>query len=556
MLQLHGMDQVVGSPLKTFVSAASWPALGDALKMAARDRVQGQMEIEPHSGRPRTIQLSLMPIRTARETNIMITATEVTELVEKNKALRATEDSLHSLSARILQLQDEERRRIARDLHDITGQELAVIIMSLNQLASKFGNQEVNAQEILSETVALVRKVEDEIRTLSYILHPPLLDEFGLRSALNWYAEGFSKRSGINVSVEAPHDVPRLSTEKETALFRVVQESLTNVLRHSDSSKARIKVRLHADKLQLSVEDEGQGISREALEKIVEGTAAGVGTQGMRERIQQLGGTLKFSARAKGTQVMATLPIDAAELGATDGESLHPGTSHGGGHSSRISKTKRILIADDHDVTRQGIRSLLKGEPDIEICGEAENGIDAVAKARELDPDLIIMDISMPGASGFSAATNLRNAGSRSKVLFFTTHAYFEIERMSRACGYAGLVTKNNAARDLVRAVRAIFAGNQFYNSEVVPGGGRAQLQSTWPLTDCVFVLTSSSSFCKCSSFSSIFFLSGSESCAVPRKRNAESWASRACASFRSIFSLLPLESAIWQNVIARSNST
>ena len=311
MLQLHGMDQVVGSPLKTFVSAASWPALGDALKMAARDRVQGQMEIEPHSGRPRTIQLSLMPIRTARETNIMITATEVTELVEKNKALRATEDSLHSLSARILQLQDEERRRIARDLHDITGQELAVIIMSLNQLASKFGNQEVNAQEILSETVALVRKVEDEIRTLSYILHPPLLDEFGLRSALNWYAEGFSKRSGIKTNFQISEGFGRIGRDAELVLFRVLQECLTNVQRHSGSSVADVRICRSSDRVVLEVQDYGKGLPPELFEHGSEDWlgSVGVGMRGMRERLQQLAGSLDLRSDSSGTLVRATVPL-------------------------------------------------------------------------------------------------------------------------------------------------------------------------------------------------------------------------------------------------------
>ena len=473
MLRAKPMESVIGASLSRFIAAASWPSLNRALNLALKNRVQGQMEIEPPSGQPRTIQLSLMPICAAGQTTMMITATEVTELVEKNKALQATEDSLHTLSARILQLQDQERRRIARDLHDITGQELAAVVMSLNQVANRVSESDSNVQQNLDEAISLVRKIEDEIRTLSYVLHPPLLDEFGLRSALNWYAEGFSKRSGIEVSVDAARHLPRLSTEKETALFRVVQESLTNVLRHSNSSKAVIRLRLRDGKMRLSVEDEGRGIGREDLERISEGMAAGVGTQGMRERLQQLGGSLTLRARAKGAQVTATVPLDPIDDAIT--ESLPISAEAPGNHKTaeRLISTKtakRILIADDHDVTRQGVRSLLKDEADLEICGEAVNGIDAVAKARELDPDLIIMDISMPGASGFSAATNLRESGARCKVLFFTTHTYYEIERMSLACGYEGLVTKTNAARDLLRAVRAILAGKKFFDSEVIAG--------------------------------------------------------------------------------------
>ena len=473
MLGAKPTETVIGAPLSRFITAGSWPALNRALSLALKSRVQGQMEIEPPSGQPRTIQLSIMPICAAGQTTMMITATEVTELVEKNKALRATEDSLHTLSARILQLQDQERRRIARDLHDITGQELAAVVMSLNQVANRVRESDSNAQQNLSEAIALVRKIEDEIRTLSYVLHPPLLDEFGLRSALNWYAEGFTKRSGIEVNVDAPRYLPRLSTEKETALFRVVQESLTNVLRHSNSSKAVIRLRVRDGKMRLSVEDEGRGIGRESLARISEGMAAGVGTQGMRERLQQLGGSLTLRARAKGAQVIATVPLDPSDT-AVAGADSNPAETNAGQTTSEKSNVagnrKRILIADDHDVTRQGVRTLLKDEADLEICGEAVNGVDAVAKARELDPDLIIMDISMPGASGFSAATNLREAGSRCKVLFFTTHTYYEIERMSLACGYEGLVTKTNAARDLVRAVRAILAGKKFFDSEVIAG--------------------------------------------------------------------------------------
>lgn len=472
MLKFHRLEAVTGSLLSRFISPASWPALRKALAQGMERPVEAGMKIDNSATSVRTMQLSLVPIRGVGRPAVMIAATEITELLEKNRALEATQEALHSLSARILRLQDDERRHIARDLHDITGQELAVIMMSLNKLATNLGKPEVGAQQILSDTVALVRKVEDEIRTLSYVLHPPLLDEFGLRSAMSWYAEGFTKRSGIKVTLDIPRDLPRLSTEKETALFRVVQESLTNVLRHSKSSKAHIRMKIRSNEVQLCVFDQGQGISREALAKISEGTVSGVGTQGMRERIQQFGGTLTLAARAKGTQLIATLPIDVAKLAGAELETPLPAAIHGDGQSSQVSKNRRILIADDHEVTRQGIQTLLKSEPNVEICGEAENGAEAVAKARELDPDLVIMDISMPGASGFSAATSLRKAGSRSKILFFTTHTSYEIERMSRVHGFEGLVTKGDASRDLVRAVRAVLEGKRFYNSEVLQDGG------------------------------------------------------------------------------------
>ena len=231
MIGIPARHQSGQSNLDNFISAQSWISLHTALKEAMNQPMEGQLLVDTILDEPRTIRLSMSPFVKGKRVTIRILATEVTELIEKNKALRDTEASLHSLSARILQLQDAERRRIARDLHDITGQELAVVVMSLNHLANNLGKPGLNAREAITDSVALVRKVEEEIRTLSYVLHPPLLDELGLGSALHWYAEGFTKRSGVRVNVDDPTDLPRLSRDKEIALFRVVQESLdANVL--------------------------------------------------------------------------------------------------------------------------------------------------------------------------------------------------------------------------------------------------------------------------------------------------------------------------------------
>jgi signal transduction histidine kinase/DNA-binding NarL/FixJ family response regulator len=426
----------------------------------------------------RTVRLLLNPVFWKKTTTIKITATETTELVEKNRALQDKEASLHALSARILQLQDEERRRIARDLHDITGQELAVVIMALSQLANHCNGPGAEVQQKITDAAGLVRKIEDEIRTLSYVLHPPLLDEFGLGSALNWYAEGFTKRSGIEVEVDVAKDLPRLTAEKEMALFRVVQEGMTNVLRHSGSKKARIHVSFDAEFVALSVEDEGRGIERGKFSKLSSHVAdTGVGIGGMRERLQQFGGSLEVHRKARGTEVAATIPIgDAApiEEPPSDADILRMAEALGyKGESSGTSAApagakRRLLIADDHEVTRQGIRSLLKDEGDIEICAEAKDGLEAIMKARELDPDLIIMDLTMPRTGGFSAANRIRRSGCGARILFFTTHASPEMEAMARAGGFEGYVQKSDGARDLVRGVRAVLAGQKFFAAEVV----------------------------------------------------------------------------------------
>lgn len=469
---------LAGTQLKELVSPGSWNELRAALDRGAHDPTEGEIKIETTSGSPRTIRMSLRPVRLGRKTTIGVTAAEITELMDKTRALQDSETSLHSLSARILQLQDEERRRIARDLHDITGQELAVVMMSLNQIAKNLGHSEPDVQRAIADAVELVRKVEDEVRSLSYLLHPPLLDDFGLASALEWYTDGFRKRSGITIELDCPRNLPRLGAEKEMALFRVIQEGLTNVLRHSGSSKAWIRISFDPVDVRLSVEDEGRGIGGKAV-AMAEGRTSGVGLLGMRERLQQLGGTLEIRPRIRGTQVVASLPIEEGERAPSSPEIPVPQPTSGFGQISKETgepvgagaSRKRILVADDHEVTRQGIRNLLQDEPDLEICGEARDGMEAVMKARQLNPDLVIMDINMPGAGGFSAARSIRQSGMPAKIIFFTTHTLRELERMSRIAGFEGFVYKTNAAHDLLRGIRTVLAGDKFFDSQ----GARTQ---------------------------------------------------------------------------------
>ena len=191
---------------------------------------------------------------------ICVVATELTELIETNEALRVSELSLRQLSARLLKLQDEERRRIARDLHDTTGQKIAVLSMTLDRLAKLVDPKKTEVNDALMESRDVVGKIGEEIRTLSYLLHPPLLDECGLSSAVLWYADGFKKRSGIQLNVQIDEELVRLSSDAETALFRVLQESLTNVHRYSGSSSADIRIFERGGNVHLEILDYGKGI--------------------------------------------------------------------------------------------------------------------------------------------------------------------------------------------------------------------------------------------------------------------------------------------------------
>jgi signal transduction histidine kinase len=219
--------------------------------------------------------------------------------------LRIAEDRLRRLTGRLMQLQDAERRRVAREVHDGLGQYLVGVKMGIDQLARHISDDSDN-RENLTEISTLLNRAIAETRTISHLLHPPLLDEIGLESALAVYTDGFGKRSGIDVKMSVDPELGRLDTDIETALFRVAQECLLNVHRHSNSATARVSLRRENGNIELKVCDEGVGMK---VSPDSEGVELGVGLLGIKERIRQLEGNLEIvSDSGKGTIVVATVP--------------------------------------------------------------------------------------------------------------------------------------------------------------------------------------------------------------------------------------------------------
>ncbi len=235
------------------------------------------------------------------------------DITEQKKAGEA----LRQLSGRLLRLQDEERRRLGRDLHDSLAQNVLAVNLSLAQITQSSAVLDERNKRALSEARMMLQEMSRQIRTLSYLLHPPLLDELGLASAVKEYAHGFSERSGIQVQVGVSPSFGRLPQETETALFRIVQESLANIQRHSGSPNARIQLDGNPGRITLEVSDHGQGIPEPKGKKLNQpGARFGVGIAGMRERMAQLGGTLEIESGKSGTTVRATLPVKAEVLDA------------------------------------------------------------------------------------------------------------------------------------------------------------------------------------------------------------------------------------------------
>lgn len=452
------LEKFIGSELLDFVSEQDHDYLSKLLERSKVAATRGELSLELRGGKPRTVRLTLSPTAESGVQTICAVATELTELVETNEALRVTETSLRQLSARLLQLQDEERRRIARDLHDITGQKIVVLSMALDRLARHPDLRSAEAQETLKESREMASKIGEETRTLSYLLHPPLLDECGLDSAVRWYAEGFEKRSGIKLDVQISENLGRFPNEVETALFRVVQESLTNVHRYSGSKSAEIHVKVVSNEVRLEIVDFGKGHQRGVVQEAVEGTGLlGVGIPGMRERLHQLGGRLEVDFGKNGTRVFAGVP---ARRAASERIAEEPAAEPA---PQAEEARRRILIADDHEVMRRGLRGLIESHQEWAVCGEAVEGHEAVRKSVELNPDLVIMDVNMPGLSGIDAAIMIRKENTSTRILFFTVHDSEQVLQEMLEVGAQGYVAKSRAGQDLVEAVRRVLDGKTFF---------------------------------------------------------------------------------------------
>jgi signal transduction histidine kinase len=235
------------------------------------------------------------------------------ELERRNLEVLQQSEQLRQLSNRLLQSQDEERRRVARELHDGVGQVLAAVNMNLSKLDKERYSLSLNARQCLVENTMLIEQALREVRTISHLLHPPLLDEVGLESALREYVGGFAERSKIAVDLQlAPGFSKGLSRDVALSLFRVVQESLINIHRHSGSKTASVAIHRSPAEITLEVKDHGRGISSDLQAKIALGVGSGVGLRGMRERMQQLGGHLKIDSDRKGTRIGAAIPITSS----------------------------------------------------------------------------------------------------------------------------------------------------------------------------------------------------------------------------------------------------
>lgn len=256
------------------------------------------------------ISLTISPVKD--DLGRVIGASKVArDITERKEADEARKDA--EIAAKLLQVQDGERRRIARELHDGVGQLLVAIGMNFSQVFREKERLSNSAASCVAENMSLINQATSEIRTASYLLHPPMLDERGLASALAWLVEGFSQRSKVGVTLQVAPDLGRLPQEHELTLFRVVQECLTNIHRHSGSSTANVRLSRTAKEIRLEVRDSGKGIDQATTANIAAGVSVGVGMRGMQERIKSVRGRMIVDSDQSGTSIVVTLQTAGKE---------------------------------------------------------------------------------------------------------------------------------------------------------------------------------------------------------------------------------------------------
>jgi signal transduction histidine kinase/ActR/RegA family two-component response regulator len=356
--------------------------------------------------------------------------------------------ALRQVCFQVLSLQDTERRRIARELHDVLGQSLVGLKFNIDLLRLYPARE-----DLWLDSETLMEQCISEVRSLSYLLHPPTLDVAGFASAATWYVEGFGQRSGIAVTLDAANDLGRLPDATELALFRALQEALTNVQRHSGANAAAIRVWADGEHVYLEVRDSGRGIPPDVLRQFgTTGTGMGPNLTAIRQRILELGGKLNLESGGQGTLLSVTVPRGTVESLSPKGPQPIPEA----GQRKNSPMPLRILVADDHPVVIRKLQNLLSEHPGWEVVGTASDGVEAVEKAIAMKPDIVVLDIGMPEMDGLEACRLIRNKLPACEVLIVTQHDSNAMFRESQIAGARGWVVKSNIIKDLLAAVQTV----------------------------------------------------------------------------------------------------
>jgi DNA-binding NarL/FixJ family response regulator len=367
--------------------------------------------------------------------------------------IKRTEEELQLVSSRLLTLQDEERRKIARELHDVTAQNLFAITINLANLRQQIKHFTDAQLSIVVECENLCEQSLRDVRTLSYALHPPALDRLGLTPSVRWYIDTLNRRSGTNITLQAPNNLDRLPLQLETDIFRVIQEGLGNVARHSSSCTATVDLQQQSDQFVLCITencrccltDNGSGSHNDG--------GVGVGLSSMQERLRRWGGHLHIQSGSDGVLLLgerADSGIGAMDVSTTS--------------DAAESKPATILLADDHDVVRKGLRTMLEAQEKWVVCAEAATGHEAIRLAAQFQPKIAVLDLEMAEVSGLEATRQIRKQSPGTQVLIFTMHDTEYLIREVLLAGARAFVLKSEGGRMLIEAIHAALEDKSFFS--------------------------------------------------------------------------------------------
>jgi len=405
--------------------------------------VMEQVASIQHNGRPATLG----------------TFMDITERKQSEETLVRSESQLRLLSQRILEVQEEERARIARELHDQLGQELVALKIEAVVLMEELAKSP-RLRERARGVLDLIDRLDMTAHRIAVSIRPEILDKLGLVKAIQWYAEDFERRSGISCPVEAPNDEVVLPKAVSTCAYRILQEALVNVWKHSRASQAKIKVTSGHGMVNICVSDNGVGMD---LRRLSEGTSLGL--LGMRERASLVGGKITIRRNpGGGLRVGAHLPLSVAQTGIGTSAELSSAQTLA---SKPWSKSAiRVLLVDDHSLVRAGLRRVLEQAPDIRIIAEACDGREAVDKFQEVSPDVVVMDISMPELDGMEASKRILSLYPQARILMLTRFHEEQYAIRTLKAGCLGYLTKGSSTQQLHNAVRTVARGKRFLSEE------------------------------------------------------------------------------------------
>jgi PAS domain S-box-containing protein len=398
------------------------------------------------------------------ETRLREFAEEMERLVEKRTTeLSQSQDRLRALAADLNLTEQRERQRLATELHDYLGQLLALSRMKLDLM--KQYPMEEGLAKIFAELQAVTEKSMTYTRTLITQLSPPVLHEFGLAMALQWLADQMQERD-LNVVFQST-EIPPLPEDQALLLFQSVRELLLNCVKHAHVRQATLILKQINGSLHITVSDQGLGFDPDTVKLAVKTGSASTGSFGLfsiRERMLSLGGRFDLKASpGKGTVATLVLPITNVPSERSEGDkSALVVSTNETAKSTRMNGSRiRVLVADDHAVVRQGLCSLLAQYEDIEVVGEASNGYEAVEMDRHLQPDVFVMDVTMPKLDGIEATRRIKWQHPAAVVIGLSVHNSPQVDEKMRTAGAAAFLSKETAVNKLYATINALWHTGQ-----------------------------------------------------------------------------------------------